>query len=245
MNSELFEVHRDSGKGPYVIVCDHASNFVPDVLGNLGLTESDLSRHIAWDIGAAGVAELLSERFDSPAVFCGTSRLVVDCNRHLDAPDLIPKISDGTIIPGNCNVTESDKQARVRDYFQPYHETIEQVLNGRDRVIFLSIHSMTECLKGELRPWPVALSSFEDRSMAGPLLEALRSLNEFPVGDNQPYDLDPQVDYSTPHHALTRGLRHLQVEFRQDEIRTKGGQKLWAERFGDALEKSRTLASPA
>jgi predicted N-formylglutamate amidohydrolase len=231
-----FEVRRDSGKGPYVIVCDHASNHVPDELEHLGLTSSDLSRHIAWDIGAAAVAEILSERFDSPVVFSGTSRLVVDCNRHPDAPDLIPQVSDGTIIPGNCNLTESDRAERLKNYFQPYHETIEQVLNGRDRVIFLSIHSMTECLNGDLRPWPVALSSYEDRTMAEPVIESLRSSNEFPVGDNQPYDLDPKVDYSTPHHALTRGLRHLQVEFRQDEIATKEGQKLWAGRFGDALK---------
>jgi predicted N-formylglutamate amidohydrolase len=231
-----FEVHRDSGKGPYVIVCDHASNHIPDELDHLGLTPSDLSRHIAWDIGAAAIAEMLSERFDSPVVFSGASRLVVDCNRHPDAPDLIPKISDGTIIPGNCNLTEEDRAERLKNYFQPYHQTIEQVLNGRDRVIFLSIHSMTECLHGDLRPWPVALSSYEDRTMAEPVIEALRSSNEFPVGDNQPYDLDPKVDYSTPHHALTRGLRHLQVEFRQDEIATKEGQKLWASRFGDALK---------
>jgi predicted N-formylglutamate amidohydrolase len=238
MNSQFFEVQRGTGKGPYMIVCDHASNFVPAELDDLGLTKDDLSRHIAWDIGAAAVAEILSERFDSPAVFSGTSRLVIDCNRHLDAADLIPRVSDGTIVPGNCNVTEAGKRTRIASYFQPYHETIEEVLNGRERVIFLSIHSMTECLKGDYRPWPVSLSSFEDRSLADPVLAALRSFNEFVVGDNQPYDLDPNVDYSTPHHALTRGLRHLQVEFRQDEIATEDGQKLWADRFGDALVKA-------
>jgi len=240
-----FEVRRGSGAGPFVIVCDHASNFVPDELNCLGLTKEDLARHIAWDIGAAAVAGMLSERFDSPAVFCGVSRLVIDCNRHLDAEDLIPKVSDGTIVPGNCNLTDDDRAARINDYFQPYHEAIDVALNGREGAIFLSVHSMTECLKGELRPWSVALSSFEDRSMVEPLLEELRELREFSVGDNQPYNLDPHVDYTTPHHALRRGLRHLQVEFRQDEIASVAGQKLWAERFGGALERSRALVSPA
>jgi len=239
---EYFEVRRGQGAGPFVIVCDHASNFVPDELNCLGLTKDDLARHIAWDIGAAGVAEMLSERFDSPAVFCGVSRLVIDCNRHLDAADLIPKVSDGTIVPGNCNLTEEDRAARIKEYFEPYHAAIDEVLNARKEAIFLSVHSMTECLKGELRPWPVALSSFEDRSMVEPLLEELR---EFSVGDNQPYDLDPKVDYTTPRHALLRGLGHLQVEFRQDEIASVAGQKLWAERFGEALERSRALVSPA
>jgi len=239
---DYFEVRRGEGAGPFVIVCDHASNFVPDELDSLGLTKDDLARHIGWDIGAAGVAEILSERFDSPAVFCGVSRLVIDCNRHRDARDLIPNVSDGTIVPGNCNLTDEDRAARIKNYFEPYHEAIDVVLNGREGVIFLSVHSMTECLQGELRPWPVSLSSYEDRSMVEPLL---RELRQFSVGDNQPYDLDPKVDYTTPHHALRRGLRHLQVEFRQDEISSVAGQKLWAERFGEALERSRALLSPA
>jgi predicted N-formylglutamate amidohydrolase len=237
-----FEVRRGNGSGPFVIVCDHASNHVPEALDNLGLTEADLARHIAWDIGAAGVAEILSERFDAPVAFCGTSRLVIDCNRHPDAADLIPKVSDGTIVPGNCNLTDDDRQARIRNYFEPYHQAVEEILSGRPKTIFLSIHSMTECLKGEVRPWPVALSSFEDRTLVDPLL---RELREFSVGDNQPYDLDPNVDYTTPHHALSKGLRHLQVEFRQDEIADAAGQKLWAGRFAEALERSRALSSPA
>jgi len=237
-----FQVRRGNGPGPFVIVCDHASSFVPDELNCLGLTKQDLSRHIAWDIGAAAVAEMLSDRFDSPAVFSGVSRLVIDCNRHLDAEDLIPKVSDGTIIPGNCSLTNEDRQARIKDYFEPYHAAIDAALNGREGAIFLSVHSMTDCLKGDLRPWPVSLSSYHDRTMVEPLLKELR---QFSVGDNQPYDLDPKVDYTTPHHALRRGLRHLQVEFRQDEIADAAGRKLWADRFGEALERSRALASPA
>jgi predicted N-formylglutamate amidohydrolase len=245
MSSPYFEVRRSSSRGPYLIVCDHASNFIPEQLRNLGLTQADLQRHIAWDIGAAGVAELLSERFDSPAVFSGASRLVVDCNRHPDAIDLIPEISDGTIVPGNWQIGEAEKEERRKRYFEPYHDAIDQLLKGRPQAIFLSVHSMTECLKGELRPWAISLSSFEDRSLVNPLLEALGSSNEFSVGDNQPYNLDPKVDYSTPSHAIRRGLRHLQVEFRQDEIGTAAGQKLWAERFAMALERSRARASPA
>ena len=55
------------------------------------------------------------------------------------------------------------------------------------------------------------------------------------VGDNQPYDLDPAVDYSVPFHTLRRGLPHLQVEFRQDEIAQSTTQRRWAQRFAQAL----------
>jgi predicted N-formylglutamate amidohydrolase len=237
MNHPAFEIKRGQATGRFVIVCDHASNFVPDELNHLGLSPADLSRHIAYDIGAAAIAEILSERFDSPAIFCRTSRLVIDCNRQLDAQDLIAQVSDGTIIPGNNTISESERQARVENYFQPYHDAIEHVISGREGRIFLAVHSMTECMKGVLRPFPISLSSYEDRSLVDPLLKLLSSSNEFPVGDNQPYALDPKVDYSTPYHAIRRGLGHLQVEFRQDEIGTPAGQKLWAGRFGDALAK--------
>jgi predicted N-formylglutamate amidohydrolase len=245
MNHPPFEVRRRAGCGPYVLVCDHASNFVPEELNQLGLTEADLSRHIAWDIGAAAVAEILSQRFDSPLILGGTSRLVIDCNRHLNAPDLIPQISDGTIVPGNCDLTDAERQTRVQRFFRPYHDAVEEILDHRRQAVFLSVHSMTECLRGQWRPWPVSLASFEDRSLVDPLLSCLRAQNEFLVGDNQPYDLHPNFDYSTPQHAIRRGLPHLQVEFRQDEIANQAGQNLWANRFADALEKSRALASPA
>jgi predicted N-formylglutamate amidohydrolase len=227
--------------GPFVIVCDHASNFIPAELNNLGLSASDLSRHIAWDIGAAGVARMLAERFDSPLILGGISRLAIDFNRHLTAHDLIPEVSDGTIIPGNCNPSEEEKRARIENYFIPYHDEVEKVMQNAKGKIFLSVHSMTECLKGQLRPWPISLSSFEDRTLVDPLLAALRSENGFAVGDNEPYNLDPAVDYSTPYHAIRRGQAHLQVEFRQDEVGTEAGQKLWAGRFGDALAKAGIL----
>ena len=156
--------------------------------------------------------------------------------------DLIPEVSDGTIIPGNADLTEAAKLDRVNRYFQPYHAAIEQVIESRRQgTVFLSIHSMTDRLKGVFRPWPISLSSYQDRSLVEPLL---KSMHEFSIGDNEPYDLDPKVDYSTPFHAIRRGLPHLQVEFRQDEIGTEKGQKLWAGRFGDAIAKSRALAKP-
>jgi predicted N-formylglutamate amidohydrolase len=203
------------------------------------LPAPELARHIAWDIGAAGVTEALSEIFHAPAILCGTSRLVIDCNRQLHASDLIPELSDGTVIPGNRHLDEAAKAARIERWFRPYHDAVESVLLERGargvESIAVSIHSMTASLAGKPRPWQIALSSHLDRRLANPVLAALRRPGDVVVGDNQPYDLDPEVDYTIPFHALRRGLQHLQVEFRQDEIPDATAQRRWAERFARTL----------
>lgn len=241
MSAAPFQILREGVRGPFVIVCDHASNFIPSELNKLGVAEAELARHIAWDIGAADIARILSERFESPAILSGISRLVIDCNRQLDAPDLIPEVSDGTVIRGNVGLRDEEKQIRIADYFVPYHEAVEAVISENPGATFLSIHTMTDRMNGVFRPWPISLSSYRDRTLVEPLLAALRSAGEFLVGDNEPYDLDPAVDYSTPYHALRRGMAHIQVEFRQDEAADEKGQRLWAGRFAEAIEKAGLL----
>jgi len=231
----LHSILRRGGASRFVFLCDHASNHVPDELSGLGVAAEELERHIGWDIGAAGVTEVLSEYFDAPAILCGVSRLVIDCNRQLDARDLIPEASDGTVIPGNLGLGAAARVERVERWFRPYHDAVEAVLGERGASIVVSIHSMTPTLRGVARPWQIALSSYLDRSLTDPVLAALRAPGDVEVGDNQPYDLDPAVDYSVPFHAMRRGLPHVQVEFRQDEVADAGSQRLWALRFAAAL----------
>jgi len=235
----LPRVLRPRGVSRFVFFCDHASNLVPAELQSLGLPPVELLRHIAWDIGAAGVTEALSEIFDAPAILSPVSRLVIDCNRHLDAAALIPEVSDGTNIPANSNLNSVDRSERIERWFHPYHNAIESILADRETrrqpTIAVSVHSMTDSLAGVPRPWQIALSSHLDRSLVDPLLAELRRPADITVGDNQPYDLDPQVDFSTPYHALRRNLPHLQVEFRQDEIADPSAQRRWARRFAHAL----------
>lgn len=236
-------VLRPQGKSRFVILCDHASRHIPAELDNLGLPPAELARHIAWDIGAPGVARALSEICDAPAVFSPVSRLVIDCNRHLDAADLIPERSDGTVIPGNLNLPASARAQRIERWFYPYHAAIESVLDERTargaNSIVLSIHSMTDNLAGSHRPWQIALSSHEDRSLAQSMIDVLRKSGDIQVGDNQPYSMEPSIDYSTPYHALRRNLPYLQVEFRQDQVRDPQDQVHWAERFARALAEMR------
>jgi predicted N-formylglutamate amidohydrolase len=224
-----------------VVICDHASKTIPPELNGLGLSAADLERHIAWDIGAADVALFLAARFKLPAVLSGVSRLVIDCNRDPADPASIPTVVDRTPIPGNANLTVWQKAERMSRWFVPYHNAIEEMMTAaltavKDPVV-LSVHSMAPELNGELRAWPIALSSHEDKRLSNPMLAALQSRTELTVGDNQPYALDPAEDYSLPHHAMRRGLRHLQVEFRQDLIADQPGAIKWAKVFGDSLKE--------
>ncbi|HEV2464242.1 MAG TPA: N-formylglutamate amidohydrolase [Acidobacteriaceae bacterium] len=235
-------VLRPEGKSRFVILCDHASRHIPAELHDLGLPTADLAHHIAWDIGAAGVTEALSEIFDAPAVLSPVSRLVIDCNRHLDAADLIPECSDGTVIPGNLNLAVSARVQRIEHWFHSYHAAVETILDeratpGADAIV-LSIHSMTDNLAGSRRPWQIAFSSHEDRSLVQPMIDILRQSSDIEVGDNQPYSMDPAIDYSIPFHALRRNLPYLQVEFRQDEVQDAQAQLRWAKRFASALAEA-------
>ena len=224
-----------------VVICDHASNVIPPELKDLGLSAPDLQRHIAWDIGAAQVAAQLATRFKAPAIFAGISRLVIDCNRDPGDTAAIPLEVDKTPIPGNANLTVWQRAERMSRWFVPYHNAIEAMMTSalatvRDPVL-LSVHSMTAELNGQIRTWPIALSSHEDKRLSKPMLAALRKRIGFLVGDNEPYGLDPAEDYSVPAHAMRRGLRHLQVEFRQDLVASEAGAAKWASVFGDALSE--------
>lgn len=239
MTSGPFTVLRPAGQGGFILLCDHAANHVPAELNGLGLRPADLARHIAWDIGAGAVTALLSDLLDAPAILATTSRLVIDCNRHCDAGDLIPEISDGTPVPGNLGLSEAARAVRIRRWHSPYHDAVEALLDARPVLqpapVLLSVHSMAASLAGNSRPWQIALSSHGDRHLVEPMLAALRRRGDLTVGDNQPYRLDPAVDFTIPRHAMRRNWPYLQVEFRQDEVADPVGQRSWAQRFVDAL----------
>jgi len=234
-----FEIVNAAGRAPLVIACDHASNAVPPEVGSLDVGDADMQRHIAWDIGAAAISRHLAKAFDAPAILCGTSRLVIDCNRQLRDPTLIPLTSDGTAVPANERLTSEHRARRISAYFDTYHDACRGVLASRcaagRRPLFLAVHTMTDRMKGKFRPWEIALSSNDNRLATDPALAVLRKVDGILVGDNEPYDMNTDEDYSTPEHALSRGLDYLQVEFRQDMVATPEGQRHFAEIFVPAI----------
>ncbi len=228
-----------------LILCDHAENTVPPAYGTLGLDAEALGRHIAYDIGIAGVAECLAHALGAPALFTRFSRLLIDPNRGIDDPTLIMQLSDGIVVPGNAALDATEREARIARYHAPYHRAIERAINaaiaGGKPPILLSLHSFTQAWKSVPRPWEVAVLWDKDNRLPRALLEGLRALPDIAVGDNVPYSGKLRGD-TLYLHGTARGLAHALVELRQDLILDAKGQATWADRLAGVLRG--VLASP-
>lgn len=228
------------GCSPFVLVCDHASNRIPAPYGDLGLTPAQRLMHIAWDPGALAVSLQLTELLDAPLVHSTVSRLVVDCNRVYDAPDLIPAVSEFTEVPGNKDVDAAERQARIAQFHTPFHAAITALLDRRaaagQQSVLVAIHSFTPTFKGVPRPWPIGLVDGADDGLSRALLRALQA--EAPglnIGWNEPYAARQGVTYTLEHHGDARGLEATMIEIRHDEILEPAGVALWSRRLAYCL----------
>ena len=206
----VVEVENQNGGAPVLVTCDHASNRIPDSLNELGLNDRDLSRHIAYDIGALDLSRVLADKLGAPLIHSGYSRLVVDLNRHLDDPSSIPIVSEGTEIPGNHPLADKQKQTRINELFWPYHNTFSQTLDGFQargvHPVILAIHTFTPVFHGQERPWHIGVMWDTDERMALPFLQNLKAQNGLIIGDNQPYTaLDP-LGYAFDVHRTWTGV---------------------------------------
>ena len=242
---EPVEVVRPAGTSPFFLTCEHAGRAFPARLGTLGLAGSDLERHIAWDIGAAGVARELSARLDATLVLQRYSRLVVDCNRAPSAPDFVAEVSEDTVVPGNRGLCEAAMEARATEIFHPYHDRIHDLLEARvaaDRLaVVVSVHTCTPVYHGVHRPWHIGVMYEHDDRLARRMLAVLREEGEeagLEIGDNEPYFMTSDKDYSMPRHGQGRGLLHAGFEIRQDLVETASGQREWAQRVERVLRES-------
>lgn len=232
-------VARPDGPSPVFLTCDHASNRIPERLGTLGLDAAERERHIAWDIGAAGVAQHLSAMLDATLVLQNYSRLVIDCNRPHDDESLIPRVSEATQIPGNCGLDEYARAQRRDEIFQPYHDAIGRLLDTRRErpTVLVAIHSFTPVYLEQTRPWHIGVLYGGDPRVANHLLEHFGAHDTIAVGDNEPYRIDNK-DFSIPVHGEARGIPHVLVEIRQDLIAQPAGQRVWAEQLLEPLNKA-------
>ncbi len=236
-----FTVHRAHSDSPFVLIADHAGQRIPARLGDLGLAQAELDRHIGWDIGIAGLAARLSEKLDAFAILQTYSRLVIDCNRPLEAPGSIVAVSDGTAIPGNEGLDDDAKTARALEIFAPYHARITQELDGRSErppaPVLISLHSFTPVFAEFVRPWHAGVLYHRDARLAHALRDALRAEPGLVVGDNEPYAVSDTSDFAVPVHGEQRGLLHVELEVRQDLIADAAGQEEWAERLARILPR--------
>jgi predicted N-formylglutamate amidohydrolase len=228
-----------AGRSPFLFTSDHYGRLIPKALGDLGLPADELTRHIAWDIGIAGVAETLSRQLDARLVAQRYSRLVIDCNRPPTAASAIPRLSEATMIPGNEALSREAAETRRREIFDPYHQRIKEIIDQRVSegrpTLLVALHSFTPIYAGVRRPWHIGTLYHRDATLPPLLLRALRAEGDLVVGDNEPYAVSDETDYTIPVHGEARGLMNTGIEIRQDLIEDGAGQQQWAERLSRIL----------
>ena len=234
-----------AGRSPFLLTADHYGRLIPRALGALGVPAGELTRHIAWDIGIAGVAEALSQQIDAHLIAQRYSRLVIDCNRPPGAPSSIPVMSEATAIPGNENLASGPAKARRRAIFEPYHRRITEVIDARlgagVPTVLVALHSFTPVYAGVARPWHIGTLYHRDTRLPPLLLKLLRAETDLVVGDNEPYAVSDATDYGIPVHGEARGLMNTGIEIRQDLIADPAGQQQWADRLARIFAEIETM----
>lgn len=237
--NEAYEILPGRADAGVIVICDHAQNTLPAEYGTLGLPPEQLERHIAYDIGAYGVATRVARVLGAPAISTRFSRLLIDPNRGLDDPTLIMRLSDRAVIPGNRTIDAAERDKRVARFYEPYHvaldELIETCVAAGVPPVLLSVHSFTDVWKDVRRPWHAAILWDRDYRFAVPLLQALRADKNLVIGENEPYDGKLAGDCMWQ-HGTRRGLAHTIVEVRQDLIRDDAGEAEWGERIATAVK---------
>jgi predicted N-formylglutamate amidohydrolase len=243
-----FELINPGGQGGLLLVCDHASNRIPASLNKLGMTEQLLTSHIGWDPGAAQVARKLSLRLDAPLILSNYSRLVIDCNRWPSDPESIPQASAGIAIPGNCDLTEQAAACRRKMLFEPYQEAIAALVTNPPQLprLLLSIHSFAPSLAGIDRPWSIGVCYRLDVELARRWLDILntrikpQSASDSSggldglVGDNKPYEVEADCDYTIPVQGESRGIPSIMLELRQDKIQDEMSAQAWSDLIAES-----------
>lgn len=242
----VFEIHNPSGPAQLIIACDHASAAVPAKLNGLGLDSRYFGQHIAYDLGAGGVARRVADLVNAKAILGGYSRLVVDLNRDLADVSAVPALSDGVLIPGNLGLPAGERDGRARELYGPYHEAVGKAvtesIESRGGAVLISIHSFTPRLHGIERPWELGVLWDADERLALPLLELLRRDRDIRVGDNEPYSGRHPADYTIDLHGEANGLACAGIEIRQDLIDQEQGQERYAQILAGAIKSC--LAEP-
>lgn len=239
MTETPYQIVTPDAPSRWLVTCDHATNRVPGWIGggSLGIAADDMARHIALDVGAAGLTRALAARLDAPAILSDFSRLVIDPNRGEDDPTLVMRLYDGTVVPANRGITRNGVAERLERLYRPYHAAYARLAAAHPRRAICAIHSFTPRLRGRpARPWQVGiLYSQRDERLAGPLIAACRAAG-WVTGNNQPYAGHLDGD-SIDRHALALGRPNVLIEVRNDLIADEAGQREWAARLAPVIAR--------
>lgn len=226
---EVVEEINPAGAGDVLLVCEHASNFIPPRFDHLGLPEDLRASHIAWDPGALPVALALSAALDAPLIAQKISRLVYDCNRPPDAQSAVPAVSEIHAVPGNANLSAEERQERVTGYYEPFRTALDAAISRRLKAgrppVIVTIHSFTPLYKGASRDVEIGILHDVDARLADAMLEAARGETRFDVRRNAPYGPEDGVTHTLREHAVARGLMNVMIEIRNDLLLEPAGQE--------------------
>ena len=221
---DAVEVFNAAGQASAVLVCEHASNYIPVELENLGLEKDLLDSHIAWDLGALAVSRLLVDELNAPLVASRVSRLVYDCNRPPEAKDASPKRSEIFDIPGNCDLSDADKKWREDYVYTPFKNALSEVISKKiarnQQPIIFTIHSFTPVYNGNPREVEIGVLHDKDTRVADMILA---EDSDFIVRRNEPYAPKDGVVHTLRLHGEENGLANVMIEIRNDLISTSEG----------------------
>lgn len=233
-----FRVLNEDSDKPYLIVCEHAGNAVPESLDNLGLADEYLQEHYAVDIGTRALSEELAGRLGAATVIANYSRLVADLNRRAGHPAMFPTSGEGRPVPGNIGLSAQEKQQRIDEIYWPFHNRIAEWIDGRitQGIIpaLITIHSYTPEFFGQKRPWDIAVLWVQDKRMPEPFMKFFKDKG-YNVGDNQPYDARILQGGTMEIHGDSRRIPNLLVEYRNDLLLDEDSFKRFAEETAGAL----------
>lgn len=209
-----------SGVSQVLLVCEHAGSHIPEYYQNLGLHADILESHVAWDPGALDLANALSKKLDAPLVYGTWSRLLYDCNRPPDAADAIRDDTEFGEVPGNLNLPEAQRAARVKSIHDTFHASLSDTVAQRARTVLVTIHSFTPVIAGKPRDMDIGVLHDADSRLADALLGDTVLTKGLTVRRNEPYGPSDGVTYTLKTHALPRGDLNVMLEIRNDLLRT-------------------------
>ena len=238
-NDSVAEVKNPNGKFPLLLICEHASNYIPPEFDNLGIDEETATSHAAYDIGIREVAVNLSNILDAPLVVSNISRLVIDCNREPYSPDSTPAQSEIYSIPKNANISPQEKSYRVKTYYQPFHDCIRNTMLSRtDLKVLLALHSFTPVFMGIDREMEIGVLFEQDNQLSRIFLQSSSLFSNLITVANEPYAPDPKVSHTIKKHATPFNLPNLMLEIRNSLIRNEKSQWEIAEIIAKMIQHS-------
>ncbi len=225
---------------PYVVVCEHAGLQIPDALADMGLSEAELHSHIAWDPGAATVAELLARKLEGTLIKQRYSRLVYDCNRPPSSPEAMRDVSENTQIPANRSLSDEEKQWRTDHIYTAFHHTVAQQLDRRSAPILVTVHSFTPVYNGHHRAVDVGILHDLDTPHDALLADAMLSSAQFDDGisvqRNQPYGPQDGVTHTLQMHGQKRQILNVMIEIKNTLIADEKSQQHYAHQLAQTIK---------